>query len=610
MAIVFGLDFGTTNTLVSYITEIDENVIHYVDRDKNAPHPSVVLYKGSTVIVGNEAKSQINLDADDNSVRNFVTSPKTMLGNQNTMHPIIGREDVSRVMVVSEVLKFLTNHVQSQKLGTEQDISLEQAVFTIPVSFNGRAREELREAANLAGIKVVYFIHEPLAALYGYIRQQIEFKKILSDLNGKYALVFDWGGGTLDLTVCQIKGGQLNQIKSEGDVDVGGDKFDDILQNLVLEKFAKENNLTAVRRKINDDVKNRLREECETAKKILSSELEADIYIPNFMSNSKDESITLDVEITRDELENATIQEVDRGVELISKILTSSRIKPEAIALCLPTGGMINMPLIKNQLEKMFPGRVDYADHGDRIISEGAAWIAHDGVLPVLSKPIELKLASRDDDNNFVVIAPEKKLLPRNNNSLPIEHSQFYVTDTSDGFVNLQFQSPVGIGRQGQNSPRNSLGTIRLDVDKNEKPLMERIKLDVVIDANYVIRINAIATGIKSEKSLEIYDIDFALEIFRDEEEKGPLVLDEISMDHETPTKGITVRPLLINKKDKRFIAGDIVENFFPKYMSKQTGEATDKQRKEENYYKPCSKCGFRIQNYYNKPCSICGLRI
>ena len=596
MAIVFGLDFGTTNTLVSYITEIDEKVIHFVDREKNTPHPSVVLYKGSTVIVGNEAKSQINLDGDESNVRNFITSPKTMLGNQNTMNPIIGREDISRVMVVSEVLKFLTNNVQSQKIGTEQDISLDQAVFTIPVSFNGRARQELREAADLAGIKVVYFIHEPLAALYGYIRQQKEYEKTLNDLNGKYALVFDWGGGTLDLTVCQIKGGQLNQIRSEGDVDVGGDKFDDILQNLVLEKFAKENNLTAVRRKINDDVKTRLREECETAKKILSSELEADIYITNFMLNNRDESITLDVEITREELENATIQEVDRGVDLISKILRSSRIKPEAIALCLPTGGMINMPLIKNQLEQMFPGRVDYADHGDRIISEGAAWIAHDGVLPVLSKPIELKLASRDDDNNFVVIAPEKKLLPRNNNSMPIEHNQFYVTDTSDGFVNLQFQSPVGIGRQGQNSPRNSLGTIRLEIDKNEKPLMERIKLDVVIDPNYVIHINAIATGIESEETLEIYDIDFALEIFRDEENEEPLILDNISLENDTPRQGVTVRPLLINKNDKRFIAGDIVEKFFPKYMSKQTDEATDRQRKEANYYLPCSICGFKIQ--------------
>ena len=125
---------------------------------------------------------------------------------------------------------------------------------------------------------------------------------------------------------------------------------------------------------------------------------------------------------------------------------------------------------------------------------------------------------------------------------------------------------------------------------------MERIKLDVVIDPNYVIHINAIATGIESEETLEIYDIDFALEIFRDEENEEPLILDNISLENDTPRQGVTVRPLLINKNDKRFIAGDIVEKFFPKYMSKQTDEATDRQRKEANYYLPCSICGFKIQ--------------
>ena len=343
-------------------------------------------------------------------------------------------------------------------------------------------------------------------------------------------------------------------------------------------------------------MKVRLREECETAKKILSDDLEADIYISNFIINNDGENITLDVEISREELESATIHEVDRGIELISKVLRSARIKPEAIALCIPTGGMINMPLIKNQLEKMFPGRVDYADYGDRIISEGAAWIAHDKVYPVLSKPVELKLASNNDDNNFVVIAPAKKRLPTSNNSMPIEHSQFYVTDTSDGFVNLQFQIPVGIGRQGQNAPRNSLGTIRLEIDKNEKPLMERIKLEVLIDANYVIYIEAIATGIETKETLEIYDIDFALEIFRDEENKDNLEIEIKTKDEEMIEKGISARPLIVDIKDKRYIAGDIVEEFHPGYMSIQTDEATKKQREERDYYKPCSICGFRKQ--------------
>ena len=116
---------------MSYITELEEKVIHYTDRDRLTPHPSIVLYKGSTVIVGNEAKSQINLDGDES----------------NTIPPVIGREDITREMVVSEVLKYLKNDCDSRNIKLEKKLNLDEAVFTIPVSFNGKAREELRQAA-------------------------------------------------------------------------------------------------------------------------------------------------------------------------------------------------------------------------------------------------------------------------------------------------------------------------------------------------------------------------------------------------------------------------------------------------------------------------------
>ena len=114
MAVIFGLDFGTTNTLVSYITELEEKVIHYTDRDRLTPHPSIVLYKGSTVVVGHEAKLQANKDEYDANSRNFVPSPKTLLGSINTIPPVIGREDITREMVVSEVLKYLNTELKGQ----------------------------------------------------------------------------------------------------------------------------------------------------------------------------------------------------------------------------------------------------------------------------------------------------------------------------------------------------------------------------------------------------------------------------------------------------------------------------------------------------------------
>ena len=597
MAINFGLDFGTTNTLVSLIREDGSKAFHYIDNRIDAPHPSIVLYKGSTITVGYDAKSQVDLEEDSLNTDNYIKSPKTLLGDENTKHPINGREDINRVMIVSEVLKFLKDFVSS-KGGLDRDLDF--AVFTVPVSFNGKARQELRDAANIAGIKVIYFIHEPLAALYGHFRQQENYKKVLNDFKDKYCLVFDWGGGTLDLTVCKIGSNALNQIKSEGDVDIGGDKFDNALQYLVQGKHAIEHNISGLLHKINDDIKVKFREACETAKKKLSVSETAVIYIRNFLNNEEGPASSLNVTITREEYEKATIKEVERGIGLINKVLDSAGIKQDAIAMCLPTGGMINMPLIKNQLEQMFPGRVEYANYGDRIISEGAAWIGYDGVFPALSKPIELKLASTDKNNNYVVIAKQDDELPRLDLMFKKHHSQFYVTDPSDGVVNLHFQSPVGIGRQGQNSPRNTLSIIQLEVDKKAKALIERIKIDVNIDNNYVVHITAVSTGIEKIETAQIYEIDFSLKISDDDiDNEDNLLTDEdksnkINIDD---PKGITTRSLIIDRNDKKFIAGDIVENFFPKYMSKQTGEATEKQREEAVYYLPCSICNLKIQN-------------
>ena len=186
--------------------------------------------------------------------------------------------------------------------------------------------------------------------------------------------------------------------------------------------------------------------------------------------------------------------------------------------------------------------------------------------------------------------------MPIRDKSLPIHHSQFYVTDTSDGLVNLQFQCPIGIGRQGPNALRNILGSLPLEVDKDQKPLIERINIDLTIDANYVIHVKAFSTGIEKEAILEIYDIEFSLELFRDKEDDGMSEVEETDQNSNNGQKGISVRSLIIDRNDKKFIAGDIVEKFYPNYMSRQTGEATEKQIQEKVYYLPCSICGFKIQ--------------
>jgi molecular chaperone DnaK (HSP70) len=112
--------------------------------------------------------------------------------------------------------------------------------MTIPVNFGGIERRALRQAARKAGIGIAQFVHEPAAALYAYLRseQNLGTGLALSNLEGRTVLVFDWGGGTLDLTLCRIQGGAILQAANVGLNDVGGDRFDEQLRNLIRKKHA------------------------------------------------------------------------------------------------------------------------------------------------------------------------------------------------------------------------------------------------------------------------------------------------------------------------------------------------------------------------------------
>ena len=154
MVRIFGIDFGTTNSLVSLISGGD--VRSLVNANTDSPHPSIVIARGDQLIVGQDAKSQA--DEDEGSSDDIIQSPKAFLGLDDNQYPVKGREDLHRVEIASAVLQHLADDARNSE-GEAFDVA--RAVFTVPVSFDGRARNELRQAATKAGIQVSYFVHEP-----------------------------------------------------------------------------------------------------------------------------------------------------------------------------------------------------------------------------------------------------------------------------------------------------------------------------------------------------------------------------------------------------------------------------------------------------------------
>ena len=606
MVRIFGIDFGTTNSLVSLISGGD--VRSLVNANTDSPHPSIVIARGDQLIVGQDAKSQA--DEDEGSSDDIIQSPKAFLGLDDNQHPVKGREDLHRVEIASAVLQHLADDARNSE-GEAFDVA--RAVFTVPVSFDGRARNELRQAATKAGIQVSYFVHEPLAALYGYFKEIRETGTTLHDFEGRYVLVFDWGGGTLDLTLCQIRGGVLHQIKNAGDPDIGGDRFDANILSRVEKIHAAKHGITFLRPLRNANVSAKARLRCEGAKKELSTFEQTRIFIRNYLDAS-DGSANLVVDLTRQEIEDACKEFISSGLDLIQTVLDEAQLRPEDVALCLPTGGMVHMPAIRTRLEQIFPSRVVLPEYGDRIISQGAAWIAHDGALPVLSKPIEMEDASGVPH----VIAHANEALPTDGEVKDTLLSQFYCTDPREGTVAFSFQRPISVGRYSTYTKRLNYGKLYLKVDPHAAPLMERLELKVTIDQDYVVKIKAKSTMREDEASMEISNLEFSLRPSIDmnqvpeEDEYDESMSTHGALQEGSSTNHPVVRTIVSSENGavgKKLIPGDIIDDYWGA-AAIAAPQTTKRQDDEKMYYQPCmqSGCGKSAYEMFQFGCVQCGI--
>jgi hypothetical protein len=597
MAGVWGLDFGTTNSLLTIITSEGAN---YLLDDSGLPHPSVTWYRGSEVVVGREAKEQ--LDARTDAIRgDFVRSPKRLLEQDNLY--VVGGRDMDSRDIVADVLKHLKRDAESRP----DKRSVERAVMTIPVKLDGNGRRRLRDAARRAGISVVQFVHEPLAALYAYFRRRPDYVRHLVDLDRCRILVFDWGGGTLDLTLCEIVGDHIVQIDNMGDNEVGGDFFDNIIRSHVQDRHGGAygiDNLLAVERQ---ESKIRLLNQCELAKIKLSEQDTIRLFIPNYLLLDGP-ARNLNVQVSRDDINTWTRNLVNRGLRAIDEILERNGIDPAQIALCLPTGGMVRMPAIRAGLTERFGARAVSLSDGDRIISEGAAWIAHDALKLGLAKPIELL----QPDNTYTAIVPLPYELPIENDSKSIPTLDLRCADPRSGQATLVFARPNRPRPRDARSGREIYTTAHVPVDTKGPPLFEKIHLDLQIDHDYVVKIQLSSNMRNGKATAEIYDLEFTLrfphpsarEIGGNDSGKRADDGDDL---RSLSAKGsnILLKSNVTNRADWRLVPGDIVLKYHPAWFDDRAKNYAPWQKEEYDYFKLCPFCHCTRYEFRSKECEF-----
>ncbi|MGI9249624.1 MAG: Hsp70 family protein [Pseudohongiellaceae bacterium] len=583
---LIGFDFGTTNSLISLIR--GDRAIHFLN-DEGRPIPSIVCYEGSSKIVGQEAKerlSQSGLGIQGNIIR----SPKRYLGKDGVFIEGVERRPID---IVADVVEHVVKVADSRNLDLQP---IAGAVVTIPVGMEGYQRHALREAFRQAGLRIVQFVHEPFAALYGHFRSK-GIAAMLRKYNQKLLLVCDWGGGTLDLTLCRPIDRAVVQLMNDGTDEVGGDIFDQQIMDSLIQKVIKSRNISEVIPQPGAEAK--LMYRCENAKITLSKRSNVSVYVDSFFQGEDDGSF--DYSLSQDELEQIVKPLLDKGFKRIEKLLEDAGYGPDQVALCIATGGMSNIPAVSQRLHERFgPERVCIPDNTATLIAEGAAWIASDQIRLELAKDVELILAR----NSYLPLVKAGTTMPTEGDVLE-NTRHLYCTDPRDGVAKFQICSPNVTNTSVRlNEPRTNLGGMTVKVDSRAEAFFERLELDVQIDHDLILKAHARSLNIKDEDRCEIHNLEFRLPFPTDISSGGSN--SSYNPEHpreaeSTPIGGLSVRTNLADRKDKSLVPGEFLYQYEPHYFDRRR-DPPDIQVKEKLYYQECSLCG----RASNDPACVC----
>ena len=367
---VIGIDLGTTNSVVSVMEGGEAKVIP--NQEGNRITPSVIAFteKGET-LVGEPAKRQAVTNPTNTvySIKRFmgrrhseVSSeekivPYGVIGGDNDYVKVrVGDKDYTPPEISAKVLRKLKEAAENY-LGH----AVNKAVITVPAYFNDAQRQATKDAGQIAGLEVSRIINEPTAAALAYGLQKQADEKIA---------VFDFGGGTFDVSILEVEDEVVQVLSTNGDTHLGGDDFDEVLINHIADAFKSEQGIDL---RSDSMALQRLREAAEKAKKELSSSQTTDINLP-FITADASGAKHLQMNITRAEFERLIDPLVERCRAPVQNALKDAKLSPAQIDEVVLVGGSTRVPLVQETVKELFGGKEPHRGvNPDEVVSIGAA---------------------------------------------------------------------------------------------------------------------------------------------------------------------------------------------------------------------------------------------
>jgi molecular chaperone DnaK len=572
MGKIIGIDLGTTNSVVSVMEGKEAKVI--VNEEGARTTPSVVAWddKGE-VLVGQIAKRQAVTNPE-----NTVYSSKRFIGRRFEE----GSAEASRVPykvvkgsngdawieargkamappeVAAKVLQKLKKAAEDY-LGEK----VTEAVITVPAYFNDAQRQATKDAGRIAGLDVKRIINEPTAAALAYG---------LDKKNNEIIAVYDFGGGTFDISILEVGDNVVQVISTNGDTHLGGDDVDHLLMDWLVAEFKKDTGLDVSKDKM---VIQRLKDAAEQAKIELSNKQETTINLPYLTADASGPK-HLQKQMTRSKLEQMIRPLVERSMEPVKRALDDAKKKPSDINEVVLVGGSTRIPLVQETVTKFFGKEPHKGVNPDEVVAIGAA--VQGGVLSgdvqdvVLLDVTPLSLGVETLGGVMTVMIPR-------NTTIPTQKKEIYST-ASDNQTSVEIH--VLQGERAEARYNRTLGKFHLEGLPAAPRGMPKIEVTFDIDANGILSVGAkdLATGkdqritITASSGINKDDIDRMVKEAAAHEEEDKKRREEIERRNKLDNMCYTLEKQIAENKDK--LQGVDVANV--EKLIKEGREAVEKQ--------------------------------
>jgi molecular chaperone DnaK len=482
MAKVIGIDLGTTNSVVAVMEGGEPKVI--ANEEGGRTTPSVVGFtKSGERLVGQVAKRQAITNPENTvySVKRFMGRRFNEVSDELKMVPYKVKASGDNVVIVAQGKEFTPPEVsamilQKLKKAAEDYLgsSVTEAVITVPAYFNDAQRQATKDAGKIAGLDVKRIVNEPTAAALAY---GLDKKK------DETIAVYDFGGGTFDVSILEVGDGVIEVKSTNGDTHLGGDNLDQRIVDWLIDEFKKKEGLD-LRAKGNEMALQRLRDAAERAKIELSTAQETEINLPFITADATGPKHLVE-KLTRAKLEQLVEDIVQRSIEPCKKALADAGIDASKIDEVVLVGGQTRMPRIQKLVQDLFGREPHKGVNPDEVVAIGAAIQA--GVLAGEVKDLLLLDVTPLTLSIETLGGVATPMIPRNT-TIPTKKTETFSTaadsQTEVEVHVLQGERPMA----GQN---RTLGKFKLGGIPPAQRGVPQIEVTFDIDANGILNVTA-----------------------------------------------------------------------------------------------------------------------